>query len=303
MPTTYSDQFYTFDPASPPPFGTSVSFSSLDLVDQDDDDDIESAGGDTVNGSDVTASWPGDTITINVSGVGNVTYTGITFYTADGSRYFTPTDGQVLQNGTFVSSTFVDTQGPLDINDLGPPCFVVGTRIETAKGLVAVENIKAGDWVETLDHGMQQVRWAGQRTVPGTGDFAPIRIANGALGNVRDLLVSPQHRMLISGWRAELYCGGDQILAAAKHLCNQDKIHVRPQPEVTYVHLLFGRHEIIFAEGIPSESFDPSGEMIQEDRQLRAELESLFPEIMQSKICSQTARPVVHGYEASVLFA
>nr|WP_254435566.1 hypothetical protein [Ruegeria arenilitoris] len=79
MPTTYLDQFFAMDPASPPATGTLLTVEKYNLVDQNDDGDIDSSDNDSVNGIDVTRSWPGDTVTINVSGVGNVTYTGITF--------------------------------------------------------------------------------------------------------------------------------------------------------------------------------------------------------------------------------
>ena len=126
MPTNYTDQFYTFDPANPPPPGTSVTFVLYTLRDQNDDGDVDRFNNDRVNGSDVVNSYPGDTVTINVGGV-NVTYTGITFYLANGQRVFTPTDGQVLQNGTFVSATFVTTQGPVAVpTELGPACFTPG---------------------------------------------------------------------------------------------------------------------------------------------------------------------------------
>lgn len=301
MPTPYTDQFFTFDPANPPAVGTPVSFSIVDFIDQDDDDDIGSAGGDSVNGSDVTASWPGDTVTINVPGVGNVSYTGITFYTADGGFYFTPTDGQVLQNGTFAGSSFVNSQAPLDVSDLGPPCFVAGTRIQTSDGSHRVEEIEAGDWVRTMDRGLQQVRWSGQRTVRAEGAFAPICVSKGSLGNSRQLLVSPQHRMLLSGWKAELYFGAPKILVAAKHLVDHDRIFVLTQPTVTYVHLLFDHHEIVFAEDAPTESLDPSGNLASEDPFLREELQYLFPELVLSARGTRTARRIARRYEASVL--
>jgi hypothetical protein len=76
------------------------------------------------------------------------------------------------------------------------PCFVAGTRIDTPGGPRAVEDIQAGDMVETRDRGPQPVVWAGRRTVPGTGTYAPIRVAAGALGNPCDLGLSPAHRVL-----------------------------------------------------------------------------------------------------------
>ena len=115
-----------------------------------------------MNGSDISASHPGDTVTINVPGTGNVTYTGIIFYLANGDRVFTPTDGQALENGTFVSSSWVSPQGPLDIADLGPPCFAAGTRIETDRGMVPVEQIQVGDLVRTLATGCSLSAGAGR---------------------------------------------------------------------------------------------------------------------------------------------
>jgi archaellum component FlaF (FlaF/FlaG flagellin family) len=121
VPTNYTDQFYTFDPANPPPAGTSVSFTSFVLRDGNDDGDIEANTTDRVNGQRIDAAYPGDTVTINVNGT-NVTYTGITFYLRNGQRVFTPTDGQVLKNGTFVSATFVTGQGPLAVPDSSGRC-------------------------------------------------------------------------------------------------------------------------------------------------------------------------------------
>lgn len=305
MPTTYSDQFFLFDPASPPAFGATVNFSVLDLVDQDDDDDIGSAGGDTVNGEDVTASWPGDTVTINVPGVGNVTYTGITFYTAGGGRYFTPTDGQVLQNGTFVSSTFVNSQTPLDVGDLGPPCFVAGTLVETPNGQRPVESLAIGDLVETLDDGPQPIKWIGMREVAGLGSLAPVVISKGAFGNESSLRLSPQHRVLVSDWHAQMHFGSDEILVAAKHLVDGASVRFEPNRAVTYVHFLFDKHQIVFAEGCKVESFFPGDYMMDGDQELRDEILSIFPELAEREesALNETARPVVTRREAAVLTA
>lgn len=302
MPTSYTDQFLLMDPAVPPAVGTTLTPTSYDLVDQNDDDDIDRFNGDTVNGVDVTDSWPGDTVTLDVPGVGQVTYTGTTFYLDDGSRVFTPTDGQVLQAGDFVSATFVTSQGPLDVDDLGPPCFVSGSKLATPQGQRAIEDLKVGDVVFTADHGPQAIRWAGRRTVPGQGDFAPIRFAPGALGNKRELLVSAQHRMLVSGWRAQMYFGEDEVLIAAKHLVNHETVHVQPMRLVTYHHILFDQHEVVFAEGVPSESFYPGTTILAEDAEIHGEITTLFPELQSGAQADWTmARSVLKGHEGRVL--
>ena len=136
-------------------------------------------------------------------------------------------------------------------------CFAKGTLIETTSGEKAVEALSAGDLVRTLDHGDQPIRWIGSVRRPALGKLAPIKICKGALGNRRDLMVSPQHRMLLTGWRAELFFGECEVLATAKSLINDRDIVRVEGGFVEYFHILFDTHEIIFAEGAPSESFHP----------------------------------------------
>ncbi len=302
MPTTYTDQFYSFDPASPPPAGTAITVDSFDFVDFDDDDEIDAPSGDTVNGQDVTASWPGDTVTINVPGVGDVTYVGTTFYLADGSRAFTPTDGQVLQEGTFVSSTFVNTQGPLDVGDLGPPCFTPGTLISTPDGARAVETLKPGDLVLTADHGPLPLVWTGHTTVAAKGKLAPIRFEAGVLGLERPLLVSPQHRMLIDDWRAPYFYGHSEVLIAAHCLVNGTTVTRVEGEEVEYIHLLFKQHEIVIANGAKSESYYPGHAVSRSERATQAEVLELFPELQgRGATPLKTARPVIRPRDGRLM--
>ncbi|MBT8410739.1 MAG: Hint domain-containing protein, partial [Octadecabacter sp.] len=157
------------------------------------------------------------------------------------------------------------------------------TLIETDTGPVTVESLKEGDLVRTLDNGLQPIRWIGKRRISGLGDMAPVRIRAGALGNYRDLFVSPQHRMLIHDWRSEIYFGEPQMFVAAKHLINDKTITRTPCSDVTYVHMTFDRHEVIFAEGAPSESLHlGSVALTALDRAAQAEVLSLFPELEQA---------------------
>lgn len=303
MPTNYTDQFFIIDPSAPPAGGTTLNPVSYTLVDQNDNGLINRFSGDSVNGLDITDSFPGDTVTIFVPGVGNVTYTGITFYLANGQVVFTPTDGQVLQSGTFVSSTSVTSQGSLDVDDLGPPCFTLGTFIRTPKGEVPVEMLGTGDLVETADRGPQPIRWLGRSSVAGTGDFAPVEFAEGALGNTEKLLVSPQHRMLVTGKTAELYLGEPEVLVAAKHLTCLPGVKITPMRRVTYLHILFDQHEIVFSNSVLSESFHPGGVMLERDLALRAEIAAIFPDCpaLHRATPLPIARPVMRGREAPLL--
>ncbi|MBI1492854.1 Hint domain-containing protein [Halocynthiibacter styelae] len=159
-------------------------------------------------------------------------------------------------------------------------CFVQGTRILTDLGEVAIEDLQPGDMVKTLDNGYQPIRWIGSKTVPAEGHLAPVLIREGALDNSRDLLVSPQHRMLLRDWRLELITDSNEALVPAKHLVNDTTILRRPGGDVEYFHMLFDTHQIVFSEGAPSESFHP-GEtsMGSFSDAARQEIYEIFPEL------------------------
>ncbi|MGJ8617105.1 MAG: Hint domain-containing protein [Sulfitobacter sp.] len=304
MPTAYEDQFYTIDPGNAPPVGTAVTFQRVEFIDNNDNGLIQPNTGDTYDGVQVTSVWQNDTVTINVPGVGNVTYTGVTFYLASGPAVFTPTDGQVLQDGTFVSSTFVNTSTQTPVGAFGPTCFTPGTMIDTPDGPKPIEDLKVGDMVTTLDHGAQPIRLITRDRFWAIGDFAPIRFDAGAIGNDAPLVVSPQHRMLITGWQAELYFGQNEVLVAAKHLVNGSSITHVTGGTVEYIHLMFDQHQIVFGGGVPSESYFPEYAMTGSDSAVMSELLMLFPKLKaHAETGWQLARPEVRRAEALLLAA
>jgi len=184
-------------------------------------------------------------------------------------------------------------------------CFAADTLIETAHGPVPVQYLQPGDRVMTRDAGLQELIWTGARRVDAVGELAPIVIAKGALGNSRDLVVSPQHRMLIEGWQAQLHFGCDEVLAKAKDLVNGDTIYRREGGKINYHHILFDAHQIVFAEGAPSESFHPGPRAMQAlDQGPRDELLKLFPDLERASV---PAIPAAHlslkAHEAGCLHA
>ncbi len=187
--------------------------------------------------------------------------------------------------------------------DLQVICFTPGTRIATAEGEVAVEFLRPGDLVQTLDHGLQPLRWVGRTRVPALGRLAPVRIAAHALGNRRALLVSPQHRMLVSGWQAAMLFAEDEVLVPAQALVNGRQVTRVEGGTVDYIHLLFDRHEVIWAEGAPSESFHPGQQGWQAlDSAARAEVLALFPQLAGSfSAYGPSARPSLRGFEGRAL--
>lgn len=169
------------------------------------------------------------------------------------------------------------------------PCFTAGVRLLTAKGQRPVEKIAVGDLVETADNGLQPVRWVGSRTLDAVDlaaapELRPIRIARGALGDglpKRDIMVSPQHRMLVRSAIAQRMFGADEVLVAAKHLVGLAGVSVADDvTEVTYLHLLFDRHEVVFAEGARSETLYVGAEALRSvGEAARAEILALFPQL------------------------
>lgn len=184
-----------------------------------------------------------------------------------------------------------------------PPCFVTGTRILTENGEVAVEDLVEGDLVVTAGNGLKPIRWIGKRTVPAAGEIAPICIAKGALGNSRDLLVSPAHRMVVSDARVSTLFSEEEVLVPAKALVDGDRIYRKPGGEVTYFHILFDQHEVIFAEGAPTESlFLGEATLSGFPAESKAEVLSLFPELNgRLPLPGEVARPVLNLAEAKLL--
>ncbi len=180
----------------------------------------------------------------------------------------------------------------------GLVCFTKGTLIKTRNGDVAVENLAIGDEVLTADETFKTIRWAGGRNVS-AADLAanpklrPIRILAGALGNgmpKRDMLVSRQHRMVLSSPIAKRMFNGDVLVSAIK-LTGLPGIFVDDTVEsVEYFHILFDKHEIIFAEGAASESLYTGPEALKAvSPKARREILTLFPELADKEYKPESA--------------
>jgi Ca2+-binding RTX toxin-like protein len=188
------------------------------------------------------------------------------------------------------------------------PCFTLGTLIDTPGGPRPVESIQAGDLVLTLDAGPQVVRWVGHRALGvadllASPDLRPVALAPGALGpNLpeRTLTVSPQHRMLLAGATCELCFGEAEVLVPAIQLAGQANV-CRPLLPVTYVHLMFDRHQIVRTHGVWSESFQPgAGALGSLPDPQRDEFFRLFPDLA-SGAAYRAARPTLKAHETRIL--
>jgi len=182
------------------------------------------------------------------------------------------------------------------------PCFVAGTLIRTPNGHKKVEDLMVGDWVETRDHGPQKLRWSGKTRRLAVGSNAPIVFETGALGDHATVAFSPNHRVLIATPHVSMLFGADEMLVKAAHLVNGASIRPRAtSTHVTYCHLLFDRHEIVFANGLESESYHPGAETIASfDTSTKQEIYDLFPALKHNGY-GPTARPCLKAHEGRVL--
>lgn len=177
-----------------------------------------------------------------------------------GEDFGNDTDGESLQRASDGTNTFV-SDGPTPA--VTNVCFANGTEFDTADGPLLIDGIKAGDTLQTLDHGPQVVTWVyakiwSARQIKDMPNLAPVVISAGALGQDlprRDLRVSQQHRILVRGPIALRMFGTFEVLIAAKHLLAVDGVYLdQPCAPVTYYHVMLAQHEILFAEGLPTES-------------------------------------------------
>lgn len=303
---------------------TITTGAGADTIDAGDGDDVITfSEGDSIDGGDGN-----DTFT--VEDLGEPTNGVITITGGDGNEApvdpVAQTGGDILRLGDLADlSTLVQTSdginasgnetfsGTVELDD-GTTlnfsgieqviCFTPGTNIATPHGSRPIETLRVGDMVVTRDHGMQPIRWIQQRTVPAMDKFAPIRLRPGVVtGLERDLLVSPQHRMLFQGYRAELLFGESEVLMPATHLIDDKMVTREEGGFVTYIHMMFDEHEVVYAEGAATESFHP-GEvgLTGVTDAAREELFTLFPQLRSDpKGYGRTARRSLKKHESQML--
>lgn len=278
------------------------------LVGLDDRDVfVDVAAGDTIDGGtgDSTADGVEDDFdTLDLRGLGRFEIVGQTT-DADGDS----TSGTVNfqdRDGTVTGSLVFG-----EIENL-IPCFTPGTAIATPRGEKLVEELKVGDKVITRDNGLQEIRWIGQRMLSGeelakSPHLRPVLIRAGSLGHglpERDMLLSPQHRILLNSDRAALYFEEREVLAAAKHLVGIEGVSQVETRAATYIHFMCDQHEVVLSNGTWTESFQP-GEQVLDGMGAaqRDEIYDLFPELraVEGIEAYQAARRSLKRHEAQLL--
>ncbi len=205
-----------------------------------------------------------------------------------------PLDAGVTYTWTTSNVTIDNAPSSTDLTALvDVPCFCAGTMIRTPTGDRAIEALEVGDEVVVASGETRTIRWIGERIVlpplAQERDLWPVRIPQDAFGEglpYCDLLVSPNHRMMVASPLNELHFGEPRVLVAAKFLISQGGIaQFTDLPRVHYFHMLFDTHQIVIANGVESESLYP-GDMALNGmaRESRDEILTIFPELATEEI-------------------
>ncbi|MFV8557397.1 Hint domain-containing protein [Sulfitobacter sp. SBS6] len=261
-------------------------------------------GGDTIDGGAGTDETDYDVIDLrgSLSPGGGYRIVNVTEDIDPGDD----TDGDSPNDGIDGTIVFTDASGTetgrLDFTNIEEiiPCFTPGTLIATPKGERRVEDLVVGDRVITRDNGIQEIRWVGAREMTGQelahkAHLLPVLIRQGALGNnlpERDMLVSPNHRVLVANDKTALYFEEREVLVAAKHLTGLEGVDIVETSGTTYIHVMFDQHEVILSDGTWTESFQPGDmSLAGVGNAQRNEILELFPEL--------ATREGVDGYVAA----
>lgn len=289
-------------------FGNDVILggAGADMLYGGDDADIFVVGsaadgaGDTINGG----LGGNDYDTLDLRGTAPFRLTGVVTDIdgngIDGTVEFLDSDGNVTGALSFTNIEEII------------PCFTPGTLIATPRGEVPVENLKAGDRVITRDNGIQEIRWLGHKALnwydlAANPHLKPVLIRQGSLGNglpERDMMVSPNHRMLVANDRTSLYFDEHEVLVAAKHLVAANGIGAVDAAGATYIHFMCDRHEVVLSNGAWTESFQPGDYTLKGmGNAQRTEIYDLFPELKTTagRDSYQAARRVLKRHEAMLL--
>jgi hypothetical protein len=180
-----------------------------------------------------------------------------------GSGTLYSTSGETYVVGQDVSTIVSALNNSFEADVSSVVCFTGGTLIESRRGSIPVEKLRVGDCILTRDNAFQEIKWIGtheinNRQLTMNDKLRPIHIKRGALGRnlpERDMYVSRQHRMLVSSPIAKRMFNTSEVLIPAIKLVGLPGITVSDDcTDITYFHLMFKRHEVIFAEGAPTES-------------------------------------------------
>ena len=297
--------------------GTPNPFTLVGETENDADPSTLSVTGDAnyIFGSDI-GDWTAATISGSFSSQLVIDSNGAWTWTADATN---ASIANLAKNATLTDSftvTYDNGSGPatttISITINNTPCFTPGTMILTATGPRPVEDLRIGDLIVTRDEGLQPIRWVGRKRITGARllafeDMRPIRLPANLFAPgwpVRPTDVSPLHRVLVRDPACRLWLGEDEVLVTAKMLVGYGGVHVAKElTGFDYIHILFDAHQVIYANGLPAESFHPGHIGLSGfEEEARSELLRLFPDLRAApEVYGRSARYSVRKPEARVI--
>lgn len=237
----------------------------------------------TIEVTDGTNTYEIGVIDYDINGDGDYDYP-----TAEQGYFLGFIGGVPPLNTTLTINGIIDNGVSTPVSDF-VPCFVAGTQIKTPMGYKPIEKLREGDLISTADGLAKPLRWIGKRRISkaelaNNSKLRPVRIVAGALGNglpSQDILVSRQHRMLLTSRIAKRMFGVSKVLVSAIKLTEIPGVYIDNCVEtVEYVHLLFDQHEILLAEEAPTESLFTGPEGLKAlGADARREILTIFPEL------------------------
>ncbi|KIC43532.1 hypothetical protein RA27_08850 [Ruegeria sp. ANG-R] len=188
-------------------------------------------------------------------------------------------------------------------------CFTSGTRILTPEGEVEIDDLEVGDLVTTLDGAPQPIQWIGSKKLDRIDLLAnpkmrPVMVRKDALGPGMpnaDLLVSPQHRLMVRSKVAQRVLGDFEALIPARKLTRLPGVDVvETCEEVAYFHFALEQHSIVVAQQAYTESlyFGPEALKVLGSEAME-ELTLLFPELFDDHAHPVPAR-ALHSHRKQI---
>lgn len=190
------------------------------------------------------------------------------------------------------------------VQPAGPgACFAPSTPIETPNGTRPAGSLQAGDVVETVDAGPQEVLWSGRVSLPSLGSLRPVRLCAPNFGETQNLWLMPYHRVVVGGPAIEYTFGKDEVLAEARHLVDGCTALQPERPNVLSWHgILLAGHHLLIADGCQIESLAIGG-LAQQAALARTTALAALAEDGTLPRHKTTPRRIIRGYEVTTLGA
>ncbi|MEE4235428.1 MAG: Hint domain-containing protein [Anderseniella sp.] len=217
---------------------------------------LELTGGLPLNSNKVPDALEGKTITVISTVINGKTERF--FFVSDGSGSLSLMDA--FGNGAVALTNANFAPPPVYV------CFCTGTVILTPSGYRKIETLKAGEMVLTAQGEEKPILWIGKTDatvaeMQSSVERRPIRIPADAFSPgvpFDDLFVSAQHRIVLWHVFADLLFGQSGVMVRAKHLLGACAETVIPTSSLSFFHVLLDQHDIVLANGLEAESFQPS---------------------------------------------